>query len=130
MVHYSQSIEKDAIVTMFQQKIKLTLLKKHFGLFLVLSISQDVKTIRNGNYKCKNVIILRCYKNDCYHSITQLLFILITKTCSGGEVQYVTLLMCVYPSVHLDHQAIAIFQTRFRLKTDLNESYQYCHFHV
>ena len=74
MVHYSQSIEKDAIVTMFQQTIKLTLLKKHFGLFLGLSISQDVKTIRNGNYKCKNVIILRCYKNNCYHSITQLLF--------------------------------------------------------
>ena len=34
------------IVAMFQQKIKLT--KKHFGLFLGLSISQDVKTNRNG----------------------------------------------------------------------------------
>ena len=108
---------------MFQQKIKLTLLKKYFGLFLGLSILQDVKTIRNGNCKCKNVTILRCYKNDCYHSIIQLLFILITKTCSG-EVQYVTLLICVYSSAHLDNQAIAIFQTRFRLKTDLNESYQ------
>ena len=127
MVHKKQVYrEVHHIVAMFQQKIKLTLLKKHFGLFLGLSISQDVKTIRYGNYKCKNVIILRCYKNDCYHSITQLLFI--TKTCSG-EVQYVTQ-MCVYPSVHLDNQAIAIFQTRFRLKTDLNKSYQYCHFHA
>ena len=36
------------IVAMFQQKIKLTLSKKHFGLFLGLSISQDVKTNRNG----------------------------------------------------------------------------------
>ena len=43
------------IVAMFQQKIKLTLSKKQFGLFLGLSILQDVKTNRNGKIVSQSV---------------------------------------------------------------------------